>query len=191
MAVVRQIQQRLDGIEFGRVPQIRMLADPKPPDRLRQTSRQMLQAQRIGIAGGLEGSPCDFVTPRPRRLVARQVIQNHRQVGEHPNHRRSGKTPRQVAVLTMRRASFRQMKLPVGGRRNWLKLQCPRGGIHHGQGPLGSVIGLSLVAAAQARQPILRKLFDGDAQSLNAFVDMSTPGLLQCRSRKLNTLGCP
>ena len=71
VAVVRQVQQRLNSVKLGGVPQVRVLARAEPADRLGQRPRQVLQRQRIGIARCFKRRPQRFVAARAGLFVVR------------------------------------------------------------------------------------------------------------------------
>ena len=65
MAVVRQVQQRLHGVKLGNPAQIGVFARAEPADALGQAAGQMLQTQRVGVAGRLKGRPGASLRPAP------------------------------------------------------------------------------------------------------------------------------
>ena len=157
---------------------------------------QMLDAERVGIAGDLER--CAFVAAiaRFRSHLARsqerrQTVQDLRQIGVHACDGRPAERSRKIAVLAMRRTSLGDVELPVGAWRNGLQLACAFGSNHHGQRRLCPDIFLRSVPP---RRPVSRFDFELDdlgAEAGRALHDCPPMLPTQCFRRNQDLAGNP
>ena len=110
-AIVRQPKQRINTVIFRHEPELSIRPVTKMPDALGQSTRQVLNSDHICITTHFKRS--DF----PWLFIGGGIGQHMRQVGKKTGHGWPLQTTRQVAVLTVRRAPFGQVHLPVGGGR--------------------------------------------------------------------------
>ena len=157
-----------DGAELRRRPQLHgpgELVRPDVRDRRRQAAGEVLDAQRVGVAGGLErralvpagvGAGGDV----PAAHVGVEPGQDLVEVGVDPRHGRPGQRAGEVAVLAVRRAALGEVDAPVGAGRDRLQLALRRRADDDREGRLGAGVGGALVGAPQAGDPVAAEELD-------------------------------
>ena len=134
---MRQIEQRLHAVELSRPAQLHSLfPSSEMSNTLRQRSGNMLNAQRVRVAGSLECRA--FLSPRfrlrsyrPFAQIRPQAIEDFLQIRIGPRDGSARQRPRQITILAVRWTALRYMKLPIRAR--WNRLQLLRRGrlVHH------------------------------------------------------------
>ena len=187
--VVRQVEQTFHRVELADPAQVRALAfraRAEPADALRQAAGEVFDAQGIGVTTDLVAGLGTF-----RADVAGEVVQDAGQVGENAHHGRAGEAAREVAVLAMRRAAFREVKLPVRRGRDRLKLERACRGVDDRQRGLAEAVGLAFVHPAHAGEAVGRQDFHGQAEGFHALADALAMLLRQGGGREGHALGQP
>ena len=145
MALVRQAQQRADVVVLAHKAQLRPGAGAKIAHGLDQATGEVLNAQHVGVATGLEARRAAGL------LVSGGVGQQLGQVGKRFHHGRATERAGQIVVLAVRGAAFGQVQLPVGRRRRGLQAQGSGGSAYHGRRVFGGAVGGAHVAAGVAQ----------------------------------------
>ena len=121
MALVRQAQQRADVVVLAHKAQLRPGAGAKIAHGLGQAAGEVLNAQHVGVATGLEARRAAGL------LVSGGIGQQLGRVGKRFHHGRATERAGQIAVLAVRGAAFGQVQLPVGRRQRGLQRRAPAG----------------------------------------------------------------
>ncbi len=162
-----EAEQGFDVAELGREAQADVgVPSPEKAHRLGEAAREMLDAERVGVAGRLEGRPlggalgrggCDAAAPD----IVGQSAEDLVDIGIDARDRRPRERAGEVAILAMRRAAFGEVEAPIGRGRDRLEPSLGGRSHDHGQGRFRqTVIGRAALAGREADEPVVGELDD-------------------------------